>query len=94
MSKQGVGVFCGLLFVITAVLLLNPQVARADADEIGELKEQLAQQNKILMEMQKKIASLEAKQSTQNEALTKEISKVSERKFDGVLPDSIKWVEN
>lgn len=61
--------------------------ARARANELAELKEQV----KLL---QQRIEQLEAKQNQQSELMEKEIAKAVEEKEIGALPASIKWVEN
>ncbi len=59
----------------------------AQADEISELKKQLA-------ELQKRIEELESKQKAQDKAMEEKITKAVEEKQVDTLPDSIKWVEN
>jgi len=78
--------------VLAAVTLLAP--ASVKADEVSDLKEQLAEQSRMLRQMQQQLEVLESKQQKQDEHIEQEVAKaVDEKKID-VLPDSIKWIEN
>jgi hypothetical protein len=85
MKKRFVMAICMLVMVFTGA---------ARADDISELKAQLAEQQKLLLQMQKRLEQLEVKQNQQNEMMGKEIAKAVEEKQVGALPDSIKWIEN
>ena len=68
-------------------------VRSAGADEITELKQQLAEQQKVLEQMQKKLEGLEAKQKQQSKEVEKQISEAVEKEKVEALPDSVKWAE-
>lgn len=63
----------------------------ARADEVSELKTQLEEQQKMLLQMQQQIEQLEANQKAQEQSVDEKITKAVESK---PLPDSMKWVEN
>jgi uncharacterized coiled-coil protein SlyX len=63
------------------------------ADEIAELKQQLAEQQKILEQMQRRLAELEAKQSKQQEVMDEKIAEAVEQKEVEAVPESLKWAE-
>lgn len=71
-------VLCG------GVLLVVLLACTAGADEISDLKKQLA-------EMQARIEKLEAQQK---KVIAEEVDKAVEKKQVSALPDSMKWVEN
>jgi hypothetical protein len=75
--KKLSSVLCGGLFVIIF------SVCSVKADEISDLKKQLA-------DMQARIEQLEAQQK---KVIAEEVSKAVEKKQVSALPDSIKWVE-
>ncbi|MDD5457781.1 MAG: putative porin [Phycisphaerae bacterium] len=78
--------------VLAALTLLVS--ASVKADEISELKQQLAEQSRLLRQMQEQLQALESKQQQQDEQIEQKVAKaVDEKKIDA-LPDSIKWVEN
>jgi hypothetical protein len=81
------------LLLLIWILALFPGII-AKADEVSELKKQLAEQQKLLLEMQKRIEQLEANQKAQEQKVDEKITKAVESKQIGALPDSIKWVEN
>jgi hypothetical protein len=70
-----------LLFLVMAVLFAV--AARAGADEIGDLKKQLA-------EMQARLEQLEHQQK---KVIAEEVNKAVEKKQVSALPESMKWVE-
>jgi hypothetical protein len=71
-----------LLFLVVPVLF---GAAVSDgADEIGDLKKQLA-------ELQTKVEQLEAQQK---KVIVEEVNKAIEKKQISAIPDSMKWVEN
>jgi uncharacterized coiled-coil protein SlyX len=80
--------------VLIATMLLGvfAGVRSGGADEISDLKQQLAEQQKVLEQMQKKLEELEAKQQQQTEQMQEEITKAVEEKPPAV-PDSLKWAE-
>jgi hypothetical protein len=63
------------------------------ADEISELKQQLAEQNKLLQQMQQKLEELEAKQNKQDEVIEQKVTKVVEEKKLEPWPGSLDWVK-
>lgn len=68
------------------LLLLALGVGDVKADEVAELKQQMAQ-------MQQRLEQLEAQQKQQNKQMEEKISEAVEKKQIGALPDSFKWVE-
>jgi hypothetical protein len=83
------------LVALLGVLLLWP-AAIARGDEISDLKQQLEAQNKVLTELQERIAQLEARQKLKEQALTQkidEVAQIAEKKEAITLPDSLKWAE-
>jgi hypothetical protein len=70
-----------LLFLVVPVFFAAATQVRAD--EIGDLKKQLA-------EMQARIEQLE---SQQKKVIVEEVNKAVEKKQVSALPDSMKWVE-
>ena len=75
------------VLLTTIVLLVVGQVSTARAEDIAELRKQIA-------EMQRRLEQLDAKQSRQDKTMEEEISRAVEKKQIGALPDSLKWVEN
>ncbi len=65
----------------------------AGADEISDLKQQLAEQQKMLEQMQQKLAEFEAKQAAQEQKIEEQVVKVVEEKKETMVPDSLKWAE-
>lgn len=80
--------------LIIAGLLFAWQVPIARADEIAELKQQLAEQAKLLQQMQQRIEQLESQQQQTDAQIEAKVSEAVDEKQVGALPDSIKWVEN
>ena len=79
--------------VFLFVMVLGESVR---GNEIDDLKRQLIEQNKILMEMRERLEQLEARQRLKEQSLTKKITEVAEKaeqKGTATLPDSLKWVE-
>jgi len=79
---------------LVALLLLVGQVPIVKADEIVELKKQLAEQAKLLQQMQQRLEQIEARQAKQSKEMQQQVSKAVEEKQIGALPDSLKWAEN
>lgn len=78
-----------LFFAIMALFAFSGPASISKADEIEELKQQLA-------ELQKKINQIEQRQKEKEESLTKKIEEVSEKadqKQAPSVPDSLKWAE-
>ena len=69
------------------LLLLAFGVYDVKADELAELKQQMAQ-------MQQRLEQLEAKQKQQDKTMEEKISEAVKEKQVGALPDSLKWAEN
>ena len=84
--KKRILLLAGLLFFVGPA-------ARAQADEISDLKAQLAEQQRMLLQMQQKLEQLEAKQSAQDERIEEQVAKVVDEKKVGAVPDSLKWAE-
>ena len=81
-----------LIWCLIAAICLSPTTRIAKADELGDLKKMIEEQNKQLQIMQQKLDALEAKQQTDSEQLNKQVTEISAEKAE--LPESIKWVEN
>jgi hypothetical protein len=84
------------IIVLSVFLFVMVLGESTRGDEIDDLKRQLIEQNKILMEMQERLEQLEARQRLKEQSLTKKITEVAEKaeqKGAGTLPDSLKWVE-
>ena len=81
------------MVLLVGLLLFAGQVQTVRADEITELKQQLAEQAELLKQMQQKIERLEAQQSQQDKRMEARISKAVEEKQMEALPDSLKWAE-
>jgi hypothetical protein len=64
----------------------------ARADDVNELKSQLAEQQKVLVEMQQRLEQLETNQKVQEQAVDEKISKAVESK-QATVPESLKWAE-
>lgn len=65
----------------------------ARADDVNELKTQLAEQQKVLLQMQQRLEQLETNQKAQEQNVDEKITKaVASREVN--VPESIKWVEN
>lgn len=74
-----------LILVALVVMLLVPQTAKAD--EIGDLKKQVAG-------LLRRLERLEAKQTRQNKAVDAKIARAVDAKQVAALPDSLKWVDS
>lgn len=80
---------CSKLILVTlVVMLLVPQTAKAD--ELGDLKKQVAQQQRVLKQLQRKIEQLEAS----SKAVDAKIAQAVDAKQVATLPDSLKWVDS
>ncbi len=73
-----------LILVALVVMLLVPQTAKAD--ELGDLKKQLAA-------LQRRLEQIEAKQANQDKAVDAKIARAVDAKQVAALPDSLKWVD-
>jgi hypothetical protein len=73
-----------MILLIVVALLGGPKPARAD--EIADLKKQLA-------ELQQKIEKIEAQQKQQDKQIEQKVSEAVEKKGAPELPDSLKWAE-
>ena len=83
-------------WIVTLVvcLLFLVQVPIAKADEVSQLKQQMAEQTKLLQQMQQRLEQIEAQQAQQNQEMAERISKAVEEKQIDAVPDSLKWAEN
>jgi predicted Holliday junction resolvase-like endonuclease len=83
-------------WIVFGFVLLFPLlgVSSTKGDEISELKQQLAEQQQLLLKMQQKIEQMEAQQKEQSQQIEQKVSEALEKKGTGTLPESIKWVEN
>lgn len=79
---------------MVALLMLAGQVSIAKADELSDLKQQMADQAKLLKQMQQQLERLEAAQKTQDQQVDAKITKAVEARQIESVPDSMKWTEN
>ena len=82
------------IVLVVVLLLFAWQAPIVKAEEIAGLKQQLAQQAKLLQQMQQRLEQLEASQKAQEQKVDEKISKAVESKQIEALPDSLKWAEN
>lgn len=73
---------------------LSILICNVKADEVSELKQQLAEQAKILQQLQKRLEQLEANQRNQDQQIAQQVLLAVEQKQIAALPDSVKWVED
>lgn len=64
----------------------------ARADDVNDLKTQLAEQQKVLLQMQQQLEKLETNQKAQEQKVDEKITKAVASK-DVNLPESLKWAE-
>jgi len=77
--------FVGLL--AAAVLVSSWPAARVNANELGDLKEQVS-------ELQNRITELEARQQQKEQSPTEKLDDVAKQKTEqATLPESFKWIE-
>ena len=76
------------------VLLFLFLAGGVKGDDVNDLKQQLKEQNELLLKMQQRLEQLEAKQTTQEQTIEKKISEVAEKKQTFALPENVKWIEN
>jgi len=83
-----------LLCVICLAWLSGTMVCNAQADEIGELKSQVMEQDKQLKVLQEKLEKYELLHQQNNQILARHISELSSQKApEAKLPDALKWAE-
>jgi hypothetical protein len=85
----------GLFWIAGVVLGLGCLPLRAD--EVTDLKDQLAAQEKQTAELKQRIDQLEARQRLKEKAAAEQAAKPQDKageKKDAGLPDSLKWAEN
>lgn len=80
--------------VTSAFLLFLCLAVAARGDDVNDLRRQLAEQNKILQEMQQRLEKLEAQQTQHDKKIEETVSKAVDDKKMSILPDSLKWAEN
>lgn len=81
--------------IVTLVLLLCLSTSETvKGDDVTELKRQMADQQKILMQMQEQLQRLETNQQTQEKKVDEQITKAVQDKQFSLLPDNMKWIEN
>ena len=80
--------------VSLTLLIFFIGAAAVKADEVSELKQQLAEQQKMLIQMQQRLEQLESGQKAQEQKIDEKISTAVEKKQVSALPDNLKWVEN
>ncbi len=81
------------ILLAAGLLFFTALATEAGADEISDLKQQLAEQQKMLEQMQQKLAEFEAKQAAQEQKIEEQVVKVVEEKKETMVPDSLKWAE-
>ncbi len=84
----------GLCCVV--VILAGTACSLAKADEVTDLKDQLAAQERQTAEIKQRIDQLEARQKIKEKAASEKLAEVEKKaaeKKDLALPDSLKWVE-
>ncbi|MCF7955353.1 MAG: putative porin [Phycisphaerae bacterium] len=79
--------------LLVVVVVFGFQGTALKASEIDELKEQLAQQAKLLNQMQQRLEKMESSQQDQEKMVDKKITEAVESKQFASLPDSAKWIE-
>jgi hypothetical protein len=99
MKEKAVNVLGKLLLVMLVLVMATAQDAKAD--EVGDLKQQLAEQQKMLLQMQQKLEQLEKQQAeiatkpataSDKQELEQLVNKIfEENKSDFVAPD---WIQN
>jgi hypothetical protein len=92
---EALGMKKGLCCVV--VILAGTACSLAKADEVTDLKDQLASQEKQTAELKQRIDQLEARQKIKEKAASEKIAEVEKKaaeKKDTGLPESLKWAEN
>jgi uncharacterized coiled-coil protein SlyX len=79
--------------LLAALLFFAAFCTNAGADELSELKAQLAEQQKLLTQMQQRLEQLEAKQAAQEQTITEQVDKAVKENQVSAVPDSLKWAE-
>ena len=82
------------LLLISVVLLFTLSASAVRADEISELKQQLAEQQQLLLKLQQRIEQMEAQQQQQDKQIEQKVSDAVDKKGTTAIPESFKWVEN
>ncbi len=100
MKKKGVKVLGKLILIMLVLAIVAPSIAKAD--EVGDLKQQLADQQKMLMKLQQRLEQLERRQAAKPAPVSKVdqkqlelmVSKMfEENKSDFVAPDWVKSIK-
>ena len=80
--------------MMTLILLVFTQLPVAEADELSDLKEQLAEQTEKLQETQEKLEQLEAKQMQKEKSLEEKIEELAKKKHETEQTDfRVYWKE-
>ena len=79
--------------MLATLLFFVALCTEAGADEISELKAQLAEQQKLLLQMQHRIEQLEADQANQQLRIEEQVAKAVDQKEISAVPDSLGWAE-
>ncbi len=64
------------------------------ADEMEDLKQQLAEQGKQIQAMQEKLEQFETQDQKNNQILTRHINELNDQYKEPKWPDKFKWIEN
>jgi hypothetical protein len=83
-----------IFFWVFTLLFNSLGEGKTKADEISDLKQQLVEQNRRLLEIQRKLEKIEAQQGQQEKVIEEKVSKAMDSKKIATVPDSLKWVEN
>jgi len=82
-----------IVLLVALLLFAGGGLSVALADEAVELRQQLAEQAKVLQQMQQRLEQLEGQQAQQSETVEQQVSKIMEEKQKEPLPDNMKWIE-
>ncbi|MBN1764220.1 MAG: putative porin [Sedimentisphaerales bacterium] len=83
-----------VVWLIMFLLLCGSVKQVCQADEMTELKDQVARQNMRIQQLEEKLAEFQASTQKNNQVLARHISELgSEAKPELTLSDSLKWIE-
>ncbi len=82
-----------VLWIITIAFLAGFQANNVQADEIGELKKQIAKQNETLKAMQAKLDKIESNQGKNNQILAKQVSNLAALKPSEIKDSGPSWYD-
>jgi phosphate-selective porin OprO/OprP len=83
-----------IILMMTLILLVSVQIPVAKADELDDLKEQLAEQTEKLQETQERLEQLEARQMQEEKALEEKIEELKKQETEADPADfRVYWKE-